>query len=443
MEVRNTELEDGEIVRRVLAGEEDLFEVLVRRYQVRVVSHVTRMVGNRDDALDLAQEIFLKVFQALDRFNPAYKFSTWLFRIAGNAAIDHLRKRRPRTVPLETPDPDGAPGPVPGRAAVELARPLRAAAKHRARRGHPPGDPGAPPRFSGTHRSPALRRAILRGDRRGQEHAPRDGQEQTLSRQSRIEGQVGWRSDVKPCPRPLDPIDAEAVAAGAEPLFAADAAAHARECAPCQGLIAAARDLSEALEGALEPAEAAPGLADRVTRLRAFSRRERRTYALWNTPVLLTTGLSVAGLALLALPALTATEQVSLGAAALTPAPRAGPFGRRLGVRPPAPRADRPRGPVGRHAAGGIARDRCPSAPAAAGLRPSAGPRARPPSVDAAGSPPHRRASRSSSPEASPGPRPPAPSRRCGATSSCRRPCPAVWSPCSRTFGSRRGSRAT
>ena len=105
-----TEIEDVEIVRRVLAGEEALFEVLVRRYQARVASHVTRMVGNRDDALDLAQEIFLKVFQALDRFNPAYKFSTWLFRIAGNAAIDHLRKRRPRTVPLETPDPDG-PGP--------------------------------------------------------------------------------------------------------------------------------------------------------------------------------------------------------------------------------------------------------------------------------------------------------------------------------------------
>jgi RNA polymerase sigma-70 factor (ECF subfamily) len=102
-------LEDGELVARVLGGEEALFETLVRRYQVRVVSHVTRMVGSREDALDLAQEIFLKVFQALDRYNPAYKFSTWLFRIAGNAAIDHLRKRRPRTVPLEAPaDPDGA-----------------------------------------------------------------------------------------------------------------------------------------------------------------------------------------------------------------------------------------------------------------------------------------------------------------------------------------------
>ena len=107
LEPIETELEDVVIVRRVLAGEEDLFEILVRRYQARVVSHVARMVGNRDDALDLSQEIFLKVFQALERFNPAFKFSTWLFRIAGNASIDHLRKRRPRTVPLEAPDPEG------------------------------------------------------------------------------------------------------------------------------------------------------------------------------------------------------------------------------------------------------------------------------------------------------------------------------------------------
>lgn len=91
----------------MLAGEEELFGVLVRRYQARILSHVARMVGNRDDALDLSQEIFVKVFQALSRYNPEFKFSTWLFRIAGNAAIDHLRKRRLRTVPLETPEPSG------------------------------------------------------------------------------------------------------------------------------------------------------------------------------------------------------------------------------------------------------------------------------------------------------------------------------------------------
>jgi RNA polymerase sigma-70 factor (ECF subfamily) len=102
--------DDTLLVGRILAGEEALFEILVRRYQTRVVAHVARMVGNRDDALDLSQEIFLKVFQALDRYNAEYKFSTWLFRIAGNAAIDHLRKRRPRTVPLEIPDPETRSG---------------------------------------------------------------------------------------------------------------------------------------------------------------------------------------------------------------------------------------------------------------------------------------------------------------------------------------------
>ncbi len=126
-----------------------------------------------------------------------------------------------------------------------------------------------------------------------------------------------------PCPRPLDPIDAEAVAAGAEPLVASDAAAHARDCAGCQALIVAARALSEALEGLSGASEPLPpqvaGLAERVTRLRAFSRRERRTYALWNTPVLLNAGLALSGLALLALPALTASEQASLGAAAAAP----------------------------------------------------------------------------------------------------------------------------
>jgi len=101
------EVPDEELVRRILAGQEDLFETLVRRYQSRILSHVARMVGSRDDALDLTQEIFLKVFQALDRYNPEFKFSTWLFRISGNAAIDQLRKKKPRVVPLETTDADG------------------------------------------------------------------------------------------------------------------------------------------------------------------------------------------------------------------------------------------------------------------------------------------------------------------------------------------------
>ena len=103
------DLPDDVLVRRVLAGEEDVYGVIVHRYQSRIVAHVSRMIGNREEGLDLSQEIFLKVFQALDRYNPEFKFSTWLFRIAGNAAIDYLRKKRPRTVPLEIPAADGTP----------------------------------------------------------------------------------------------------------------------------------------------------------------------------------------------------------------------------------------------------------------------------------------------------------------------------------------------
>jgi RNA polymerase sigma-70 factor (ECF subfamily) len=98
---------DEAVVARVLSGEDDLFGLLVRRYQTRVHAHVAKMIGHREDALDLTQEIFLKVYQALSRFNPEYKFSTWLFRIAGNAAIDHLRKKRLKVVPLEVSDHEG------------------------------------------------------------------------------------------------------------------------------------------------------------------------------------------------------------------------------------------------------------------------------------------------------------------------------------------------
>ncbi|HEY1250488.1 MAG TPA: hypothetical protein VGH97_04815 [Thermoanaerobaculia bacterium] len=127
------------------------------------------------------------------------------------------------------------------------------------------------------------------------------------------------------CPRPLDPIDAEAVAAGAEPIYASDAAAHAAACAACGELVRGMQGdgLPGPLEGLSEPLPSFPGiegLAGRVTRLRAFSSRERRTYALWRAPLLLDASLVAGGLALLALPVLTASEQVSVGAAALAPA---------------------------------------------------------------------------------------------------------------------------
>jgi RNA polymerase sigma-70 factor (ECF subfamily) len=64
---------------------------------------VERYTYDVEDARDVTQDVFIKVYGALDSFDPHFKFSTWLFRIAGNAAIDHLRRRRVRTLPLERP----------------------------------------------------------------------------------------------------------------------------------------------------------------------------------------------------------------------------------------------------------------------------------------------------------------------------------------------------
>lgn len=96
---------DEELVERSVAGNRDAFETLVRRHQRGVVNHLYRLVGRRDAALDLAQDVFIKVFQSLASFDPKFRFTTWLYRIASNSAIDHLRKRRVTTCSL-SPEPE-------------------------------------------------------------------------------------------------------------------------------------------------------------------------------------------------------------------------------------------------------------------------------------------------------------------------------------------------
>jgi RNA polymerase sigma-70 factor, ECF subfamily len=99
---------DAELVLRALAGREDGFEELVRRYQRPIVAYVYRMVGDYDSALDLAQEVFIKVYNSLGRYRPEFKFSTWIYRIAHNAAIDHLRRQgASRTEEIEVEGPEG------------------------------------------------------------------------------------------------------------------------------------------------------------------------------------------------------------------------------------------------------------------------------------------------------------------------------------------------
>lgn len=98
-----TNLADEELVQRVLRGREDLYAVLIRRYQRKLMAHVLRMVRNREDALEIVQDAFLKAYQHLARFDDKYRFSTWIYSIASNAAIDHLRRKRLKTVSLDEP----------------------------------------------------------------------------------------------------------------------------------------------------------------------------------------------------------------------------------------------------------------------------------------------------------------------------------------------------
>jgi len=101
---------DHDLIALARTGSEKAYRELLDRYQRPVFSLVYRMVRDRELAEDLAQETFVKVFNHLDRFNPKYKFSSWIFKIASNLAIDTLRKREPNMVSLdgsrhaETPD---------------------------------------------------------------------------------------------------------------------------------------------------------------------------------------------------------------------------------------------------------------------------------------------------------------------------------------------------
>src|SRR5205809_7438328 len=94
------QLDDRALVSRILEGDRDRFTELVKRYEKRVVNYVYRITHRYEEAHDLAQEIFVKVFVALDRYDPKYQFSTWLFRIAQNSAIDALRKKSIAEVPI-------------------------------------------------------------------------------------------------------------------------------------------------------------------------------------------------------------------------------------------------------------------------------------------------------------------------------------------------------
>src|SRR2546423_9971742 len=97
-------LPDADVVALAQQGRESAFRELIRRYERPVFSLIYRMVRDRELAEDLAQDTFIKVLNHIDRYRPEFKLSSWLFKIANNVAIDHLRRRQ-----LDTISIDGSP----------------------------------------------------------------------------------------------------------------------------------------------------------------------------------------------------------------------------------------------------------------------------------------------------------------------------------------------
>lgn len=86
------EVEDRDLVLKARGGHVDAYNVLVSRWERRVYNYLLRLVANREDAMDLSQEVFLKAYQNLRRLEDPSRFGSWLFRIAHNEAYSLLRK---------------------------------------------------------------------------------------------------------------------------------------------------------------------------------------------------------------------------------------------------------------------------------------------------------------------------------------------------------------
>ncbi len=93
--------EEIELVRKVKNGDTRAFDELVRCYQRRLYVAIYRMVHNTSDTEDLVQDTFIRAYRAIKTFNEKYHFSTWIYRIAMNLSINHLKKHRVKSVPLD------------------------------------------------------------------------------------------------------------------------------------------------------------------------------------------------------------------------------------------------------------------------------------------------------------------------------------------------------
>jgi RNA polymerase sigma-70 factor, ECF subfamily len=99
------EVEDRDLIAKARRGDVEAYNLLVSRWEKRVYNYLLRLVSNREDALDLSQDVFLKAYQSLPKLDDPARFAGWLFRIAHNEAFSLLRKKRPETELAGDPHP--------------------------------------------------------------------------------------------------------------------------------------------------------------------------------------------------------------------------------------------------------------------------------------------------------------------------------------------------
>jgi RNA polymerase sigma-70 factor (ECF subfamily) len=90
------EPDDRDLVQTIRAGDADAFETLVRRKTSKVYALCYRIIGNAEDAKDISQLVFLKLWENLEKYDPQYAFDTWLYRMVTNVAIDFMRNKQSR-----------------------------------------------------------------------------------------------------------------------------------------------------------------------------------------------------------------------------------------------------------------------------------------------------------------------------------------------------------
>jgi RNA polymerase sigma-70 factor (ECF subfamily) len=113
--------DDRQVIERVLKGDTDAFNILIREWEKPIFNFILRMIGDRDEAMDLCQDCFMKAYRELRTLKDRNRFSSWLYRIAHNTCLSRIRREHGKIWVELDPDRGTTPSAPESRIAVEKA----------------------------------------------------------------------------------------------------------------------------------------------------------------------------------------------------------------------------------------------------------------------------------------------------------------------------------